>query len=43
MEMPVYVGCSINCLNGMTAEEETEGLAQAIGLVLEKWEEHKHK
>ncbi|EFW20911.1 hypothetical protein D8B26_002802 [Coccidioides posadasii str. Silveira] len=42
MNMPVYVGCSIE-LSGQVAEEETAGLAQIINTILAKWEEVKGK
>lgn len=38
MNMPVYVGCSVE-LSGQMAEEEMEGLAKVVDTIMAKWEE----
>jgi hypothetical protein len=36
MQLPVYVGCSMN-FAGTTAEEEMEGLTLAVEQILQEW------
>lgn len=38
MDMPVYVGCSVD-FSGSTVEEEMEGLKRILEIVMEKWQE----
>lgn len=38
MNMPVYVGCSVD-FSGSTVEEEMEGLKKILEIVIEKWQE----
>ncbi|KAL1953026.1 hypothetical protein VTO42DRAFT_3754 [Malbranchea cinnamomea] len=40
MQMPVYVGCSVD-FSGSTVEEETAGLTKIVETILSKWEEFK--
>lgn len=40
MGVPVYVGCSIDAAaTGTTAEEEMEGVAKIVEVVMQRWEE----
>lgn len=40
MQMPVYVGCSVE-FSGSSAEEEAEGLAKIVQVIMGKWEGRK--
>ncbi|KAJ5780033.1 hypothetical protein N7457_005193 [Penicillium paradoxum] len=42
--IPVYVGCSIDPhAMGLEVEEEMEGLAKIVNVIMEQWEEHKQE
>jgi Proteasome assembly chaperone 4 len=40
MNMPVYVGCSIDTM-GSTIEEETEGFAKIVEAIMEEFQRRK--
>lgn len=44
MGVPVYVGCSIDTMaTGTTAEEEMEGVAKIVEVIMQKWDEREKK
>mgnify|MGYP000930963362 CR=1 FL=1 len=44
MGVPVYLGCSIDTMaTGTTAEEEMEGVAKIVEVIMQKWDEREKK